>query len=267
MDSINKTLYIPLYGKALVSKKGIILSDKKAEQIWDTEGFPLKSKSRSRWLAYFLAMRAAVFDEWTKEKMAEDSNAIILNIGCGLDSRVLRVGTNVHLWYDIDLGSVIELRRRYYTEDECYRMLVGDIRDSKWLKDIPHNRNAVIVMEGISMYIKNDELKMFMNIVSKHFPCVCILMDCYTEKGAKATKVKNPINTVGVTVTYGIDDPGVLEKDNGFSFVGERDMTPANLIDELKGFERIVFKRLYGGKISKSFYRMYEYKKVSAYGC
>lgn len=29
MNGINKTLYIPLYGKASVSKKGIILQDKK----------------------------------------------------------------------------------------------------------------------------------------------------------------------------------------------------------------------------------------------
>lgn len=33
MNSINKTLYIPLYGKAAVSKKGIILHDPKAELI------------------------------------------------------------------------------------------------------------------------------------------------------------------------------------------------------------------------------------------
>lgn len=31
MDNVNKTLYIPLYGKAYVSKKGIILQDKKAD--------------------------------------------------------------------------------------------------------------------------------------------------------------------------------------------------------------------------------------------
>ncbi len=35
MNEVNKTLYIPLYGKALISKKGIILNDKKAEEIWD----------------------------------------------------------------------------------------------------------------------------------------------------------------------------------------------------------------------------------------
>ena len=32
MNNVNKTLYIPLYGKAYVSRKGIILNDKKAEE-------------------------------------------------------------------------------------------------------------------------------------------------------------------------------------------------------------------------------------------
>lgn len=48
MNGVNKTLYIPLYGKAYVSKKGIISEDKKAEEIWDKEGFELKGKSRSK---------------------------------------------------------------------------------------------------------------------------------------------------------------------------------------------------------------------------
>ena len=51
MNSVNQTLYIPLYGKALVSRQGIILNDKTAEQIWDAVQFPLKAKSRSKWLA------------------------------------------------------------------------------------------------------------------------------------------------------------------------------------------------------------------------
>ena len=31
MDSVNKTLYIPLYGKALVSRKDLFLHDPRAE--------------------------------------------------------------------------------------------------------------------------------------------------------------------------------------------------------------------------------------------
>ena len=50
MNSVNKTLYIPLYGKSYVSKKGLFLDDKKAEEIWEAEGFSLKGKSKSKWL-------------------------------------------------------------------------------------------------------------------------------------------------------------------------------------------------------------------------
>ena len=32
MNSVNKTLYIPLYGKSYVSKKGLFLDDRKAEE-------------------------------------------------------------------------------------------------------------------------------------------------------------------------------------------------------------------------------------------
>ena len=60
MNGVNKTLYIPLYGKSYVSRKGIILGDKKAEEIWEAEGFELKGKSKSKWLAYYMGTRSAV---------------------------------------------------------------------------------------------------------------------------------------------------------------------------------------------------------------
>ena len=63
MDSVNKTLYIPLYGKAAVSRQGILLHDPKAEEIWAEAGFPLKGKTKSKWLTYYMGMRAAVFDK------------------------------------------------------------------------------------------------------------------------------------------------------------------------------------------------------------
>ena len=56
MDNVNKTLYIPLYGKAFVSKKGILLRDLDAEAIWDAAGFSLKGKAASKWLAYNLSL-------------------------------------------------------------------------------------------------------------------------------------------------------------------------------------------------------------------
>ena len=133
MNNVNKTMYIPLYGKAFVSKKGIIINDTKAEEIWGKVEFELKGKSKSKWLAYYMAMRASVFDNWVKEKISENKNAIVLHIGCGLDSRVERINAENTLWYDIDFEEVINERKKYYTENEHYNMTIGDASKPEWI--------------------------------------------------------------------------------------------------------------------------------------
>ena len=83
-------------------------------------------------------------------------------------------------------------------------------------------------------------------------------MDCYTTFAAKASKYKNPINDVGVTEVHGLDDSKLLEQ-AGVKFVKEHEMTPQNLIDELKGIEKFIFSKLYAGSIAQKMYRLYEY--------
>ncbi|MBR3694203.1 MAG: class I SAM-dependent methyltransferase [Erysipelotrichales bacterium] len=257
MDQVNKTLYIPLYGKAYVSQKGIILEDKKAEEIWSKEGFTLQGKSSSKWLAYYMGMRSRVFDEWVREKIDTLENAVVLHLGCGLDSRVERVNRTT-LWYDVDFPQVIEERKKYYTENEHYHMIESDVREEAWLKDIP-SQNAIVIMEGISMYLTVEELRGVMKRIHDHFESVHILMDQYTVLAAKASKYKNPINDVGVTVVYGIDDPRVLEE-SGMVYVREHELTPRYLIEKLQGVEKVIFQKLYAGSFASKLYKLYEYR-------
>lgn len=259
MNNINKTLYIPLYGKAYVSKKGMILDDKKAEELWNKHHIPLKGKSKSKWLAYFMAMRAKVFDNWVLSKVKEYPDSIILHLGCGLDSRNQRV--NIHnLFYDIDFKEVIDERKIYYNETDTYKMIAGDLKEESWLKDIPNNQHVIIVMEGVSMYLSHDDLKKLFDNFDKYFKSISFMMDCYSEKAAKLSKHKNPINDVGVYDVYGIDEPHLFES-NTFKYLREHNMTPDHLINELQGLERKIFKSLYAGKFSNSLYKIYEYKK------
>lgn len=260
MDSVNKTLYIPLYGKAAVSKKGIILNDPKAEQIWEKEGFELRGKAKSKWLTYYMGMRSAVFDQWTKDQISKNSDALVLHIGCGMDSRIERIGNKEVLWYDVDFPSVIEERRKYYQETGNYHMLTADARDTVWIKELPTCLHAIVIMEGISMYMQVQELEKLLLALKEHFGSFNLLMDCYTEFAVKASTYKNPIKDVGAQVTSGLDDPEELARGNGISFVNEPDMTPDYLIRELKGFERAFFKTVLGGKMSKKMYRLYEFE-------
>jgi len=260
MNNVNKTLYIPLYGKAFVSKKGIILSDPKAEEIWSAEGFKLKGKSRSKWLAYYMGMRSAVFDSWLKEKIGEMNDAVILHIGCGMDSRILRIGETGHLCYDIDFPEVIEERKKYYAESDKYRMLAVDVSSTDFTENIPKCESAIIVMEGASMYLTTEELKSFFESLTSYFSRVHILMDCYSLLAAKMSKFKNPINDVGVSTVYGLDDPRILEENTGIVFIKEHEMTPENLINELSAVEKSIFKKLFAGKFSKKLYKLYEFE-------
>lgn len=260
MNSVSRTLYIPLYGKAYVSQRGLFLRDPRAEAIWAAEGFALKGKAASKWLAYYMGMRAAVFDAWVKEAMEADPETVVLHIGCGLDSRSERVERDGRLWYDVDVPEVIAERRRYYAETEEYRMVEADIREEGWLCRLPKGRNAVIVMEGVCMYLSPEELRQVLGRWSAHFGRVRLLMDVYSEFAARASRYKNPVNAVGVTRVYGCDHPQELAKGTGLSFVREHDMTPEGLIQRLRGSEQAVFRTLYAGKLARGLYRLYEYK-------
>lgn len=263
MDSVNKTLYIPLYGKAYVSRRGLFLRDEAAERIWTAEGFPLKRKAASKWLAYNMGMRAAVFDKWLKEKMEENPDAVILHIGCGMDSRCSRVGTRGHLWFDVDFPDVIRERRRYFSETEEYRMLPADVRQEDWKQAVPAGKKAIVVMEGVSMYLRLPELRGLMKGLKAHFESADILMDVYTVFAAKATKYKNPINDVGVTEVYGVDSPETLTEQGEIFFVRSHDLTPESLINQLPRREQGFFRMMFAGSMAKKIYRLYEFSTKS----
>ena len=255
MNNVNKTLYIPLYGKSYVSKRGIILNDTKAEEIWQAEGFPLKGKAASKWLAFYMGMRAAAFDRWTAKQLRQFPAATVLHLGCGMDSRCLRVGDEAHTWYDIDFPNVISERKKYFAETANYRMVGMDVRNLEFTGEA-----VIAILEGISMYLKREELLQLLNGLCQGFSQVAVLMDCYTDFAARASKFKNPINEVGVTEVYGLDDPKLLEE-SGLSFVCEHEMTPADLINQLEGLEKKIFRKLYAGAAAKKLYRMYEFRK------
>ena len=207
-----------------------------------------------------MAMRAAVYDEWAQQEIKRDPTAVVLHIGCGMDSRIERVAPDGTHWFDIDFPDVIEERRRYYRETEFYHMLPADMRSPAWKSSIAGDKNAIIILEGVSMYFNPEELTGLLSDLSQHFCRIKLLMDCYTKRAAKASRYKNPVNDVGVRLLYGYDDPRELANASGLHFDGERCMTPQAYINKLTKSEKFIFQRLFAGKFAKSLYRMYEFE-------
>ena len=100
------------------------------------------------------------------------------------------------------------------------------------------------------MYLTNAQLQALFARLCARFERVCVLFDCYTAWGAKMSKIKNPVNGVGVTEVYGLETPQTVV---GEGVVRELDMTPQTFIDELHGFEKHLFKRLYAEEFPRKY--------------
>lgn len=238
------------------------MHDKKAEEIWDKEAFPVTGKVKSKWLTYFMAMRAKVFDDWTDSMLIQNRDALVLHIGCGLDSRCIRVKENYRKWIDADFSDVLLQRKQYFEETANYSMMVLDAAKADDIMKLPDSSQVIVILEGISMYLTNNELKALLYILQEKYSTVHLLMDVYTEFAAKASKYKNPINEVGVTKVYGIADMEQLVAETNIKVKAEHSLTPDILINELKEFDKIIFKTIFAGKMAGKLYRLYELEKV-----
>lgn len=87
---------------------------------------------------------------------------------------------------------------------------------------------------------------------------VHVLMDVYTVFGAKASKYKNPINSVGVTQVWGMDDTTTALQGTKLTCVKEHLLTPKKLVDELKPSERCFFQLMFSETLYRKIYRLYE---------
>jgi O-methyltransferase involved in polyketide biosynthesis len=107
------TLLIPLYARA---QANLLFNDEKARQILASVEYDFKQVKVSEKTAVMLHIRATQLDAYIHQFIAAHPNALILHLGCGLDSRcepVARLGT---CWIDLDMPNVIALRRKFYAE-------------------------------------------------------------------------------------------------------------------------------------------------------
>lgn len=64
LNNESKTLFIPLLGKALMSKDNLFLSDPKAEEIISNiDYYDFNSLKQSKWLSMYMSVIALIIDE------------------------------------------------------------------------------------------------------------------------------------------------------------------------------------------------------------
>lgn len=191
MRSISETAYITSYARYIAGiKYGI--SDMMAAQIWKNEkdgiSLPLLYSSQ----IILLCLRSGLYDMWLKKKLDELEDPVVIHLGCGLDDRYGRTEIKNLCWYDIDFEQIIHLRKKYYKETENHHMLSADISDASWLETVKVRKNAIVIAEGVFMYLEEESIKHIFCELEKKFERLEILFDSYTQRGMKMVKLSHP---------------------------------------------------------------------------
>ncbi len=259
MTNESKTLFIPLYGKALMSRKGFF-DDKTAEEIVSSCGHDFSDVDKSEKLAIYMAMRAMQFDELCEDFVSKHPDSIVIHLGCGLDSRYNRVNRKPKCWYDLDFPDVIELRRAYYPESDSCRLISSSVTELSWLDSIEYNGESVLIIaEGLTMYLTEGEIASLIEGFKRKFGKCVFLLDAYSDSAAKLSKFKNPINAVDAKISFSMSDPKKLEElVKGITCFINSDIILPKYISRLEGSWKTRFKFM--GRFGSSFYRIYGYR-------
>lgn len=258
LNNESKTLFIPLLGKAEMSKNNLFLNDPKAEEIVSKVDFDFISLKQSKWLSMFLSLRALIIDEVCNKYILKHPDVTIIHLGCGLDSRCIRVNQEFNCWYDVDYENVIEIRKNFYNNGSKYMMIGSSVLDFSWLDKINAKENILVVAEGLTMYLSEEEISNLLSKINEKFGNVHLLFDAYSKKGVKASKIKNPVKQMSAIVKYGIDKPeDFLSLNSNLEYLGTHLIKKNE--NNLHGVTKFIFNNLYCGKISQSIYKIYEF--------
>jgi O-methyltransferase involved in polyketide biosynthesis len=189
LGNVQKTLLLPLWGRAIESRKiSPLFVDKKAVEIidelehdFDAMGKGLHELTRAAWV-----IRCLQADTVIKQFLEKYPSASIVNIGCGLDTTFSRVDNGQILWYDLDLADVIELRHKLVPNEDRQKGLPFSLFDyDRWLPEIPRNNNVFLLSLGVLYYFDEDSIKGFFQRMAGSFPGAEMFFDVSSPFGVK----------------------------------------------------------------------------------
>ena len=184
LNDVAATSFITLYCHALESEsENPIINDPKAVEIVQLINSQLaKSESKlhrkmakgklDQKLIVHIALRARRYDQYVQKFLSQSPNGIIVNIGCGFDTRFYRIDNGQVDFYDLDLPEVIEIKQRLLTDNRRYHFISSSVLQYEWLEELaqPGNRPILFLAEGVFMYLQPAEVRDLVLKLQSEFP-------------------------------------------------------------------------------------------------
>ena len=170
---VSETLLIPLYMRAKESRrKHPILDDKAAEQLADSLEYDYSRFDGAKLSEVGCVVRGWYFDRAVRQFIKRHSTPIVVNVGCGLDTRFQRIGNAKAVFYDMDLPEVIALRKELIPEQPGNPYIAASLLETGWmdhLRQAHPDADFIFIVEGVLMYFYEEQVKSFLHNIASRF--------------------------------------------------------------------------------------------------
>jgi methyltransferase (TIGR00027 family) len=183
MGDIAATSFVTLYCHALESlSDDPILSDPKSVGIMNELNKTLSPPDHmldrilvagtlDRRLVVHIAIRAKKYDDYARNFLQKFPDGVVVNIGCGLDSRFLRIDNERVVLYDLDLPEIIAIKKTFFQETDRYHLIASSLLDFDWMTTVLRHKGPFLFMaEGVFMYLDGKDVRSLVLKIQETFP-------------------------------------------------------------------------------------------------
>ncbi len=119
-----------------------------------------------------ISIRTVIIDCVTKRLIKDNKDLIVVNIGCGLDTRFQRFNKEKISWIDLDVPESIEIRKTF-KESNSYKMISKSMLDYSWIDDVKNYKffnsksDILFIIEGVLMYFDESVMTQLLDTIIK----------------------------------------------------------------------------------------------------
>ncbi len=122
------------------------------------------------------------FDRRAAAFLAEHPDGVIVDLGCGLNTRFERIDNGRVKWYGLDLPEVIALRKELLDETPRSHLLGCSVLDFSWMDALSGQAGKPILFlaEAVLVYLEEADVKRLVQTLAGRFPGAELVCEAYS---------------------------------------------------------------------------------------
>lgn len=213
INGVEETMLQTLYARSKeTKKKNGKIKDNIAVKIVDSLDYDFSKAHSDKAMSYGVVARTIVLDNLVSKYLNEHPNTLVINLACGLDTRCYRMENKYSTWYNVDLEKTMNVRRKFLNENGPIYQIAKSAMDESYINDINyHGENVLVIIEGLSMYLQEEDIKTIFNILYKSFNNLTVMIETMSPFVVKHIKEKS-IEGSNAKFTWGVKNGKELQK-------------------------------------------------------